>query len=122
VTTGQLDRFEPELAGAVLTLHVHMRRFIEVEAREEEPVRPRGCPGFLAFRDVLSSSSDGTCRTPRVPCGTRLDCNSPGLRVDAALTAGVTRWARSGRLGIAPNLARIWPDRRARGVVGQPDR
>src|SRR2546426_12073733 len=41
VTSGQLDRFEPELAGTALSLHVYVRRFIAVEAREEEPIRPR---------------------------------------------------------------------------------
>src|SRR2546426_392528 len=41
VTSGQLDRFEPELAGTALPLHVYVRRFIAVEAREEEPIRPR---------------------------------------------------------------------------------
>jgi hypothetical protein len=44
VTPGQLDRFEPELAGAVLSLDVHVRRFIAVETREEEPIRPRHAP------------------------------------------------------------------------------
>jgi len=41
VATGQFDRFEPELARAVLSLDVHVRRLIAVEAGEEDPVRPR---------------------------------------------------------------------------------
>jgi hypothetical protein len=41
VAPSQLDRFEPELAGAALALHVDVRRFIAVKAREEEPIRPR---------------------------------------------------------------------------------
>src|SRR5713101_735245 len=41
VATGQFDRFEPKLAGAVLSLDVHVRRLITVEAGEEDPVRPR---------------------------------------------------------------------------------
>jgi hypothetical protein len=41
VTPRQLDRFEPELAGAAPSLDVHVRRFIAVEAREEESIRPR---------------------------------------------------------------------------------
>src|SRR3990172_12159039 len=41
VATGQLDRFEPELARTVLSLDVHVRRLIAVEAGEEDPVRPR---------------------------------------------------------------------------------
>src|SRR5438094_8755944 len=41
VATSQLDRLEPELAGAVLSLDVHVRRLIAVEAGEEEPIGPR---------------------------------------------------------------------------------
>jgi len=41
VATGQLDRFEPELARAVLSLDVHVLRLIAVEAGEENPVQPR---------------------------------------------------------------------------------
>ena len=41
VATSQLDRFEPELARAVLSLDVHVRRLIAVKAGEEDPVRPR---------------------------------------------------------------------------------
>jgi hypothetical protein len=41
VAASQFDRFEPELAGAVLSLDVHVRRLIAVEAGEEDPVRPR---------------------------------------------------------------------------------
>src|SRR6266542_5420196 len=41
VATSQLDRLEPELAGAVLSLDVHVRRPIAVEAAEEDPIRPR---------------------------------------------------------------------------------
>ena len=38
VAASQLDRFEPELAGAVLSLHVH--GLVAVEAGEEHAVRP----------------------------------------------------------------------------------
>jgi hypothetical protein len=41
VAASQLDRFEPKLAGAVLSLDVHVRRLVAVEAGEENPVRPR---------------------------------------------------------------------------------
>jgi len=40
VVASQLDRFEPELAGAVLSLDVHVRRLVAVEAGEEKPIRP----------------------------------------------------------------------------------
>jgi len=40
VATGQFDRFEPKLAGAVLSLDVHVRRLITVEAGEEDPWTP----------------------------------------------------------------------------------
>ena len=32
VAAGQLDRFEPEFAGGVLSLDVHVRRLVAVEA------------------------------------------------------------------------------------------
>lgn len=40
VAACQLDRIEPKLAGAVLSLDVHVRRLVTVEAGEEEPIRP----------------------------------------------------------------------------------
>src|SRR5712692_7549324 len=51
VAPSQRDRFEPELAGAVLALDMNVCRFIAVEAGEEEPVRPR---------DPLDSRHSGT--------------------------------------------------------------
>ena len=36
----QLDRFEPKFAGAVLSLDMHVRRLVAVEAGEEKPIRP----------------------------------------------------------------------------------
>src|SRR5574341_2517127 len=41
VVASQLERVEPELAGGVVSLDVHMRRFVAVEAREEHPVWAR---------------------------------------------------------------------------------
>src|SRR5436309_1329518 len=41
VATSQLDRLEPELAGAVLSLDVHVRGLIAVEAGEEDSIGPR---------------------------------------------------------------------------------
>jgi hypothetical protein len=41
VAARKAKRFQPELAGAAVTLHVNVRRLAAVEAREEEPVRPR---------------------------------------------------------------------------------
>ena len=40
VAACQLDRFEPKLAGAVLSLDVHVRGIVAVEAGEEKPIRP----------------------------------------------------------------------------------
>ena len=40
VIPGQPKRIEPEFAGAILALHMNVRRLIAVEAREEEPIRP----------------------------------------------------------------------------------
>ena len=39
VVAGETERFKPELAGLVLALDMHVRWFITVEAREEEPIR-----------------------------------------------------------------------------------
>ena len=41
LATSQLHRFEPELAGAALSLDVNVHRLITVEAGEEDPVWPR---------------------------------------------------------------------------------
>jgi hypothetical protein len=41
VAASYLDRFDPELAGAVLSFDVHVCRLVAVEAGEENSVRPR---------------------------------------------------------------------------------
>jgi hypothetical protein len=41
VITGKPKWLEPEFAGPALALDMNMRWLITVEAREEEPIRPR---------------------------------------------------------------------------------
>jgi hypothetical protein len=41
VAASEFDRLQPELAGAPLSLDVHVCRLVAVEAGEEESVRPR---------------------------------------------------------------------------------
>src|SRR3989304_1862083 len=67
VATGQFDRFEPELARAVLSLDVHVRRLIAVEAGEEDPVRPRDALDSWhsdIFAPLRAHPSNSTRQTP----------------------------------------------------------
>jgi hypothetical protein len=55
---GKLKRFEPELAGLVLAFHMNVWRLAAIEAREEEPIRPR-------------NTSDSRHSKPALPPGTQ---------------------------------------------------
>jgi len=57
MVAGKLKRLEPELAGLVLPFHMNVRRLVAVEAREEEPIRPR-------------NTSDSRHSKPALPPGT----------------------------------------------------
>jgi len=57
MAAGKLKWFEPELAGLVLPFHMNVRRLGAVEAREEEPIRPR-------------NTSDSRHSKPALPPGT----------------------------------------------------
>jgi hypothetical protein len=57
VVASQFDRFQPELARAVLSLDVYTRRLVAVEAGEEDRYGPgmplilgiQGCPSIVGF-------------------------------------------------------------------------
>jgi hypothetical protein len=56
VAARETKRLEPELARTALTLHVDVRRFTAVEAREEEPVWTGNSsdPWHLSFANLCS--------------------------------------------------------------------
>jgi hypothetical protein len=39
-TSGESHRFQPKLCQPILSLHVHVQRFVAVAGIEEQPVRP----------------------------------------------------------------------------------
>jgi hypothetical protein len=69
VATSQLDRVEPELAGPVLSLDVHVRRLITVEAGKKTRYGPgmplilgiQRCSLLSPFARAIVSCEPGRC-------------------------------------------------------------
>lgn len=70
VATSQLGRFKLELARAVVSLDVHVRRLIAIKAGEEHPVRPRNALDSWhsdVLAPVRAHQRNSTRQTPPAP-------------------------------------------------------
>jgi hypothetical protein len=94
VATGQLDRFEPELARAVLSLDVHVRRLIAVEAGEENPVRPRNALDSWHSDILAPLRAHPSNSTPQTPLGARKRQSAERQRSAAGVAGPLKRFVR----------------------------